>query len=191
MEPAPSLADLLRRLSQSPDDQHAWTGLYRKLWPFVFAINFRLLRGQRELAEDVSQEVFLRLRRYCPFRRLEGPEDLRAYTATVCRNTCRSYLKRSWGRDELALDEILDEGALEVWTSPDFEKQVEADDLLRNLFASLNPEDRSLLRLILDGYGIGEIAQRAGLNYSTAGVRVHRLRRKLSDLLGKNGPGPM
>jgi RNA polymerase sigma factor (sigma-70 family) len=191
MEPTVRLpmADLLQRLARSPEDQHAWTALYHQLWPFVFAINYRLLRGRRELAEDLSQDVFLRLQRYCPFERLKKTEDFKAYVAVVCRNTCRNVLRSA--RHELPLDEICDPDTLELPAAFDMAKQVEADDLLRDLIGCLGPEDRNLLRLILHGYGVWEIAERSGLGYSAAGVRVFRLRRKLAGVLGRKTPGTM
>jgi RNA polymerase sigma factor (sigma-70 family) len=192
MEPAVRLplADLLERLARSPEDQHAWTALYHLMWPFVFAINYRILRGRRELAEDLSQDVFLRLKRYCPFERLTSTEGFKAYVSAVCRNTCRSVL-RAARVHELSLDEICDPDTLEPPAAFDLAQQVEADDLLRDLFGRLGLEDRNLLRLILQGYGVGEIAARSGLGYSAAGVRVFRLRRKLAGILGRKNPGSL
>lgn len=185
IESSSSLTELLERLARSPDDEDAWTELYERLWPYVFAVNYRLVRARHDVAEDLSQEVFLRLRRYCPFARLRDAEELKAYVAAMCRNVVHSFLKAARHR-EVSLEEV----PLEVLASPDAElvRRVEADDLVRELSAQLGPEDRRLLRLILEGYGIKEIARRSGLGYSAAGVRVFRLRRKLAAILRREAP---
>jgi RNA polymerase sigma factor (sigma-70 family) len=185
IESSSSLTELLERLAGSPDDEDAWTGLYERLWPYVFAINYRLVRARHDVAEDLSQEVFLRLRRYCPFARLQNAEELKAYVAAMCRNVVRSSLKTAHHR-EVPLEEVPPEALV----SPDVgvARRVEADDLVRELSAQLGPEDRRLLRLILEDHGIKEIARRSGLSYSAAGVRAFRLRRKLAAILRREAP---
>ncbi len=180
------MTDLLERLAGSPDDEDAWTKLYERLWPYVFAINYRLVRARHDVAEDLSQEVFLRLRLYCPFARLRAEEELKAYVAAMCRNVVCTSLLKAAHRREVPLEEVPPEALV----SPDVgvARRVEADDLVRELSAQLGPEDRRLLRLILEDHGIKEIARRSGLSYSAAGVRAFRLRRKLAAILRREAP---
>jgi RNA polymerase sigma factor (sigma-70 family) len=175
------LTELLERLAGSPEDEDAWAKLYQRLWPYVFTVNYRLVHARYEEAEDLSQEVFLRLRRYCPFGRLRDAGELKAYVAAMCRNVVRSSRKSAW-HQEVSLED-LPVDCLEVPDADDLAHRVEMDDLVRDLAAKLGPDDRRLLRLVLDGHGILEIARRTGIGYSAAGVRVFRLRRKMSKIL--------
>lgn len=173
------LRDLLSRLARAPDDDEAWSELYVSQWPFVFAINYRLLRGQRDLAEDLSQDVFIRLRRYCPFARLREPASFRAYLAAVCRNVFRSYLRQSLSRGEIGLEELGTGGLSLLSVDTKADEQLEADELLRDFLGALAPRDRRLLRYLIDGHSLKEIAKATGWSYTNAGVRVYRLRRQL------------
>jgi DNA-directed RNA polymerase specialized sigma24 family protein len=47
----------------------------------------------------------------------------------------------------------------------------------------LDDKDRELLVLMLEGQNLLSISQRLGVQYSTAGVRLHRLRHKIRNLL--------
>jgi RNA polymerase sigma factor (sigma-70 family) len=179
----PLRPELLARLAAAPEDREAWDELYRNMWPFVFATNYRLLRGQREPAEDISQEVFLRLQRYCPFAKLQDAEKFRHYLYAMCRNTCYSYYKQLTKLSEISLGQLLEQQA----DDPDMMQQVESDELLRDLASQLGREDRRLLRLLTSGYSLSEISGMTGLSYSSVGVRVYRLRRRLRQYFERPG----
>ena len=55
--------------------------------------------------------------------------------------------------------------------------------LNKGILAKLDNNDQALVKLLLDGYTLREIAQQLEIDYSTAGVRVHRLRERLRNLL--------
>jgi RNA polymerase sigma factor (sigma-70 family) len=183
-----ALASLLERLADSPADERAWTELYERLWTFVLATNYRLLGGERDSAEDVSQEIFIRLARYCPFKRLREPAKFKGYLRVMCRNACRTLLA-VWSRDAsstLLLAEI-DSHSVDV----ELEGKVAADELLRQMLEELDDaRDREVLRCLAEGDSLREIAQRTGMSYSNAGVRVFRLRRKLRRFSAQRGNGP-
>jgi len=176
------LREILKRLERSRADQEAWNLLYRHLWPLLVAINYRILRGDRELAQDASQEVVLRLFRYVQFEDFQDkPEDFLSYVRAMCRNVSRSYLARLL-REPSFSQQLLE--SRELLKSPTGENDAEERAILRSEMtaatASLDSDDRKLLDLLRAGATISEIAERLGITYSNAAVRIHRLRLALS-----------
>ena len=48
----------------------------------------------------------------------------------------------------------------------------------------LNANDLALGTWIHDGFSVSEIAEKLGTTYTAAGVRVHRLKKRLREMLG-------
>jgi len=177
----------LAQLAKDPSDDQAWAALFRRYWPYVFAINYRLLGGAGDLAEDASQDVFMRVARYAPFDDLKDPSAFKAYLATVSRNICRTYLRNYQLKGAIMGDPGSDEGAqVEGHTQATAEGAAEAHNILEKLRGLLTEKEQQLLDLLIKGYDLREISQALGLTYSTAGVRVHRLRQKLRNSLSIN-----
>lgn len=178
------LEALLARLASSRTDEGAWRELYRQTWPFVFAVVYRRLRGSRALAEEATQEVFIRLVHACPFERLRNPEAFRRYVWRVADNFARSYARRVLGRyrTEVSTSEA-EAGAMEIRHIGCVEGEVVADDLLQRIVADLPSGERKLLQLVLEGRSLSEIAEAIGLTYGNAAVRIHRLRHRVRNLL--------
>lgn len=183
----PRLDTILARLARSREDQEAWTLLYDLMWPRVLAITFRVLRGVRDRAEDASQEVFIRIFRYCDFRKLRDPGDFQRYLHTVAQNVAKDYLREmrqavlDIGQEGVSL-----EGILHVATP---EQVARARELVERLGDELAPEERTLAEFLAAGYTVSEIAHRLGLSYSNAGVRIHRLRQRVRNLLKEKDLG--
>ncbi len=174
------LALLLGRLAERRDDEDAWGSLYRLLWPFVYASAFRQLRGRWDLAEDAAQEVFLRLARYAPLEDLREPGAFRAYVWVTAKNITRTMLKRQIGAKELPLGDRNDPME-EVLTASggDPSRRAEIRDTVRALLDRLPGPDAEIVRLLLQGADLKEIAAETGRGYSDVAVRLHRLRARL------------
>jgi RNA polymerase sigma factor (sigma-70 family) len=163
------LASLLPRLNRSPADEEAWFRLYQLLRPLVFSIVYSRLRGVGTLAEDATQEVFIRLARARPFDRINGSKELRAYVWTVAENVAKTYLK------QLTPLESEPSPGHEPSVPPAGDAQLALDEIMRGL----GPQDQKLLRMAAQGHSLQEISQAMGLGYSAVGVRLHRLRQAL------------
>lgn len=168
---------LLERLRATPADGEAWTEFYQSYWPFVFSVAFRQCRGHRDLAEEVAQEVFVKLLRTQPFGRLPNASMLRGYLYTAATNTAKTAVRRLASRSETPL---FDRG--DQQHSADF---TEARLVIEDARQALAPLDREILNLIEAGLTLSEVAAATGLTYSNTAVRLHRLRRQLHRLLGQ------
>jgi RNA polymerase sigma factor (sigma-70 family) len=171
------LEQALERLAQSRTDEAAWTALHNSLWPYVFAVAFRELKGAARAAEDVAQETFLRLVRSAPFERLEEPSDMRAYAAAVARNVARDTARRE---ARLPMAEAVSERGADLLgpLGPQL-----PEGTLERARTLLEPQDVALLDLLIRGDDIRSVAATLGIRYGTAAVRIHRLRKRLRKLL--------
>lgn len=185
------LGTLLARLASSPTDEQAWRALYHQMWPFVFAVVYRRLRGDGALAEDASQEVFMRLVRASPFERLLDPEAFRRYVWRVADNVGRTYVRRLVSRRAMERSTSEAEGSkVEAQQSGSADQELDAKDFVRHI-VDVASDDRDLLYLVLRGHSLSEIAKATGLTYANAGVRLHRLRARLRKSLFSKESGPV
>jgi RNA polymerase sigma factor (sigma-70 family) len=151
--------------------------LYRIMWPSLVAVNQRALRGAWTGAEDVSQEVFIKLAKYCDFSRLKDGASLRSYIWAIARHTCADYVRNLMKTSQFRGDLLADTS----FFANDTGSLVARADL--NAVAStLSEQDQRLLNSLLNGRTINEIAQFEGIQYGNAAVRIHRLRNRLKDL---------
>lgn len=150
----------------------------------VFSLAFYLL-GRREDAEEVLQEVLLRLWKHR--KRVEW-ERMGAWLARVTRNACYDSMRRrtSAGRDRVHAVES-EELERAAGPAPDPEASAVSFDLLKRVQAELLQLDepyRSVLVLReIQEYKYAEISEALELPLNTVRVYLHRGRRKLRDRL--------
>ncbi|MCF7733039.1 MAG: sigma-70 family RNA polymerase sigma factor [Akkermansiaceae bacterium] len=136
--------------------------------------------GQRETAEDLVQEVFLRLHTH--WDEVTNP---RAWLFRSVRNLALNHLRKS--RSQTALDSQPELPSAE----PDPEQalgQLEAIGSLQFLIAELPPQDQQLIRLKYQRkLKYDQISQQTGLSVGNVGYRLHHLLKNLADSLRKLG----
>lgn len=135
-----------------------------------------------DMAQEVSQEVFLRL--YAALRKGQRIENTRAWIFTVARNCALSARVSTAMLDSL---EPLHEEQL-TSESPSPERELLDREKFRRLHdavSSLSPQQRHCLHLRVEGFRYREIADIVGISTSTVGEflrrAVKRLRRALYD----------
>jgi len=165
----------------------------------VFGLAVYLV-GKREDAEDVAQDVFLRLWKA---REEIDPDMAKWWLLRVTRNACLDHLRRRKVRErangkgsvmergrvgiktpeddrrERSLDvSDLGEGALHTERKMDVQKMIEAMDTLREPQRSI-----IVLREVQD-LSYDEIAETLGLTLSAVKVGLHRARKKIRAAFG-------
>ncbi len=137
---APSDADLLDRAARG--DSESFAALFRRHYDRVYGILFRLV-GERAEAEDLAQEVFLKLDAHAHRRR--GEDNVSAWLYRVATNMGYNALRNRRRRREW-----------EVFLAPEVTGQNEAEAALvrrqeraavRDALARLNERQAQLLIL--------------------------------------------
>jgi RNA polymerase sigma factor (sigma-70 family) len=149
----------------------------------------RYLLSSREEAEDVTQEVLLRLWRH---RQGVDEERLGSWLLRVTRNACYDLLRKR--RSEAAAGVVRtfdDEAAREVASGePGPLDQAEASDFRRRLLAALTeigePYKSVIILREVQGLPHREIGEALGIPEATVRVHLHRGRRRLRERLNED-----
>ncbi len=159
-------------------DEGAMGILFERHKDFVFRLACGFL-GERELAEDVTQEVFLRLTR--GRRRWSRRAKFTTWLYTMTRNTSHE-LRRGRQRQARLLDQA--EALPRVLPAVDPSAPVE----LYRLLDRLPPRQREIVMLrYLEGMTTREAAVAAGCSQGTVKVHLHRALGQMRRLLVRDG----
>jgi len=144
--------------------------------------------GNREDAEDVAQEVLIRL--WDHWQEVESAR-LPAWITRVARNACLDLLRKRKSYRGVVSGEGDEEALARVASGePNPEKLVEASEFQRQLECALQtlPEIHRTVVVLreIQGLKYDEIAESLGLPLNTVKVYLHRGRRELREQLKKS-----
>ena len=184
-------AELVRRFKQG--DQAAFASIVERYQDRVFTQSFRWM-GDRQIAEEVSQDVFLAL--YKSLHNFRGDARLSTWIYRVVINHCKNrklYRKRrhtdrhepleGTRRSEDAPKRQLaaDQPGTDATTH-----QAEAASLVQEALQRLDPEQRRIIVLRdVQDLSYEEIAEILGLARGTVKSRLHRARSTMASILSE------
>lgn len=169
-----SLSDnmLLKQIGQG--DVASFEALFHQHYDRVYGLLFRLL-GNRDEAEDVTQEVFLKLHNHAFGRRFLGRQrehNIGAWLYRTATNAGYNAIRgrqRRWQRNTLLVPD--------PQGSPAAEKTVEQKELetaVRQTLAKLPERDTQLLLMRQMGFSYAECAEAIGVAPSSVGTLLAR-----------------
>lgn len=160
-------------------DEALFEELYEKYANDVLRVSYFYL-GDRQQAEDVTQDVFVRLLTNTP-ELVPGKE--KAWLLKVALNRCRDLWRAAWVKRV-----VLGSPAMELAPAPgNLEDRLEKQELLSSI-RKLPADFRDVILLhYYQGYGISEIAQMLNVPEGTISSRLSRGRKKLEEILKERG----
>ena len=163
----------------APDTEAIWHEFHDALLAFID----RRVRS-RETAEDILQEVMLRIHRSAAG--VERAESVGGWVYAIARNAIADHYRRASVRRELARGSDLDPGAVEEPEADPAHVRGELAVCVAPLLERLSPSYREALTLTeIDGLTQEEAAARVGLSLSGMKSRVQRARRELRQVLAR------
>lgn len=149
--------------------------LYEKYANDVLRVSYFYL-GDRQKAEDVCQDVFVRLLTNTP-ELTEGRE--KAWLLKVALNRCRDLWRGAWVKRV-----VLGSQSFEMIPAPDETERKETEEAMLTAIHELPAAFREVILLhYYQGYGISEIAEMMELPEGTISSRLSRGRKKLESIL--------
>ena len=146
-------------------------GLYRES---VFRTAYCYTKNSSD-SEDITQDVFLKLYTYTGT--FGSDEHIKAWLLRCTVNRCKNLVKSYWYRFSQAIDE----------NTENIPEQDRRDSILP-LIMKLKPKLRTVLYMYyFEGYTVKEIAEIIGESRTVVTTRLSRGRKKLKELLIKEG----
>jgi len=184
--------DLVARCRQGQDE--AWRELVDRFGPRVYAIAYHFTL-KREDAEELSQEIFLKL--FENLDRYDGGFPLIAWVLSVSRNLCIDRYRRR--KREKSFRFVSDEAVTAMLTSDDDPASLalkkERTQMLFSALADV-PEDLAEILILrdLNGLAYDEIGKALELPEGTVKSRLFRARAEVARRIRerherKNAPG--
>lgn len=173
-------AEVLRRARSG--DEPAFTELFHRYHRIILAFMSR--RAEGHIAEDLTQLTFLKA-----FQSIGNFQDtgssFDAWLMTIARRTAMDYFRKDYRRRER--EEIIPDTHMEEEEAPDNpEQSIMAKIAIENVLGTISPDERDMLHHIATGQMTAEqYAEFRGITYAAVRVRLHRLRARLRDELGK------
>jgi RNA polymerase sigma factor (sigma-70 family) len=137
------------------------------------------------LAEDVTQEVFIKL--YKHQESIVDNEMLKPWLIRVALNIAKNTIRgniRANTREDNYVKETVENSVYSI--ESEYEQQAEVDDINRALYKIKEPL-RSCLVLKQQGLSYREIAESLSLNETSIGTYVARARAEFSKFYGRSG----
>ena len=129
---------------------------------------------------DLEAEVFLQLWRSLPS--FEGRANIDTWAYRVTLNVAMRFSRKERSRAEQQAPERDMEPSVPAKSQQQLEQREQRRALSRAV-ASLNEADKSMIALWLEEVPYEQIAEITGLSENHVGVRVHRIKKRLAQLM--------
>lgn len=155
--------------SRPPSFEEAFHTLFEGQFPSLFRYLHRLT-GDADLAEDLTQEVFVKL-----YQRGSMPDDSRGWMGAVANNLLRDTKRTGKRRLRLLASQAAELTLGSPSPAPD-EKLLadERRETVRGALEKLSERDRRMLLLSREGYSYREIAHAVEVSESSVGTLLIR-----------------
>ena len=172
---------------EHPDGAPTWAQIVEDHSDRVYRLAYRLT-GDRHDAEDLTQEVFVRV-----FRSLDSYSP-GTFEGWLHRITTNLFLDQARRRQRIRFDALSDERAARLTSSSPAPEAAYADqrfdDDVERALATLPPDFRAAVVLCdVEGLSYEEIAQILDAKLGTVRSRIHRGRAMLRTALAHRAPG--
>lgn len=156
------------------DLQLVFESLHTSYHSMVLQMCRGFMKGDRDLAADLAQDVFINVWNALPGFRSESSHKTWIYRITV--NTCLQYIRKSKDKNRLPIEHA---GGITEATSNEEER---AANLMRAI-GQLENVDRLIIMMVLDELEYEEIARVMGISENNLRVKIHRIKLRLKTLL--------
>lgn len=168
-------------------NESAARSLMAQLYPMVLKV-VRAHLPRRTSEEDLVQTIFMKV--FANLGQYQGLVPVAHWVSRIAVNTCLNELKAEKVRPECRWSDLTEEQqhilealAVSEESLPP-SANLAARELLEKLMASLNPQDRLVIRLLhLEEKSVAEIRRLTGWSIPVVKVRAFRARRKLQKFL--------
>lgn len=155
---------------------HTFESLHNQYFSMVLHLCRGFMKGDRELAHDLAQDVFINVWNALPGYRAEASYKTWIYRITV--NTCLLQIRKDKNKIKVPLETATHIIETDIATDTQ-----ENENILYRAIGQLDEVDRLMIMMVLDEIEYEEIARIMGITENNLRVKIHRIKTKLKTLI--------
>ena len=152
--------------------------IYRDHRSMVYQMCLGFMKGDSDMASDLSQEVFINV--WNALDRFKGESSYKTWIYRITVNTCLQQIRKTKNKKNISLSESFD-------VAEPINNMQEAHLQLYKAIGQLAEVDRLIIIMVLEEAEYDEIAKVMGINETNLRVKIHRIKKRLKELLAYAG----
>ena len=159
--------------------------LHLQYYAMVLQMSLGYMKGDPELARDMAQEVFINI--WNALAKFKGEASYKTWIYRITVNTCLLYIRSNKKKQTTSLEETsyVDKIENSGSSGSSGSSGIETDQhqALYRAIGALPELDRLVMMMILDELEYDEISKITGINAINLRVKIHRIKKKIAQLL--------
>ncbi len=154
-----------------------FSSLHKEYYNMVLHLCTGFMKGDREQATDLAQEVFINT--WNALEKFKGASSYKTWIYRITVNTCLQFIRQQKNKKTEQLDDI-SVVSLSLKTVPTEE------DRYNHLYwaiGTLSEADRLLIMMVLEELEYTEIRSVLGISDGTLRVKIHRIKQRLKKIM--------
>jgi RNA polymerase sigma-70 factor (ECF subfamily) len=154
--------------------------IYRQHHAMVLQMCLGFVKGDKDTANDLSQEIFISV--WSHLDKFRGASSYKTWIYRITVNTCLQYVKKDKKERPFSTSEIENQTAI-----IDTEKAIN-DNIpkLYNAIGQLKKIDRLIIMMVLENQDYESISEVIGIHPINVRVKIHRIKKRLEKILKNN-----
>lgn len=140
--------------------------------PMVRNMSMGFMKGDQELANDLTQEVFINI--WNALSGFKGGASYKTWIYRITVNTCLQHIRKEKNKKQVPLEDI---------GQPHDNSEIPDYRNLYQAIGQLNEIDRLIIMMVLEEVEYEEIARVMGIHENTLRVKIHRIKYRLKKIL--------
>ncbi|HHW80321.1 MAG TPA: RNA polymerase sigma factor [Bacteroidales bacterium] len=151
--------------------------IYSQHHPMVLQMCLGYTKGDRDTANDLSQEVFISV--WKNLDKFRGASSYKTWIYRITVNTCLQYIKKEKASPILNEDIRPTIADTDETANDDIQKLYEAIGQLKKI-------DRLIIMMVLENQDYDTISEIIGIKPTNVRVKIHRIKKRLKTILNNN-----
>ncbi|SHI61734.1 RNA polymerase sigma factor [Aquimarina spongiae] len=160
----------------SKKNQQLFETVYQQCYPMVLQMCLGFVKGNSDLANDLSQEVFINI--WNALDKFKGKSTPKTWVYRITVNTCLQYLRKEKNKTKLPIEKVE-----QVLIDESKEIDHQQNQNLYRAIGQLEELDRLLIMMVLEEQDYDTIAEVLGITPTNVRVKIHRIKKRLKKIL--------
>ena len=155
------------------DHQSNFEALYIQYHPMVLQMCLGFVKGDKDVANDLTQETFINA--WNSLTAFREDSSIKTWIYRIAVNTCLQHIRKEKNKTRLPISAIVQESEASA--------VADSDHILYAAIGQLSEIDRLIITMVLDELEYEEIAKVVGINEATLRVKIHRIKQRLKKII--------